>query len=89
MTLLGFKIEYDVDYTYYTVDINEDDNGFWDYYDEMRRESSGFVEDYRRSNQQYPKLRNLTQTNKALYDALSEDCKLFAAWTWLDEMTVH
>ena len=84
MTLIGFKIEYDECYTYYTCEINEDDTGFWDYYDEMWRESYGFVEDYRRSNQQYPKLRNLTRSSQAIYDALSEDCKLFAAWTWLD-----
>lgn len=88
MTLLGFKIDGDK-YAYYTVDINEDDNGFWDYYDEMRRESDGFVEDYRRSNQQYPKLRNLTRSSQSIYDALPEDCKLFAAWTWLDETAVH
>lgn len=97
MTILGFKIDYSgesagqfiEEYVYYTADINEDDEGFWDYYEKMRRESQGFVEDYRRSNQHYPKLRNLMLTNKALYDSLPEDRQLVASWVWIDCPSVH
>jgi hypothetical protein len=97
MTILGFKIDFSgmsagefiEEYSYYSVDINEDDSGFWDYYEKMRGESLGFVEDYRRSNQHYPKLRNLTRTNSALYDSLPEDRQLVASWVWLDCPEAH
>jgi len=92
MTILGIKVDFGGmsqgvwidEYAYYTVDINEDDHGFWDYYAEMRRESEGFVEDYMRSNQHYPKLRNLTRSSKEVYDCLTPDRKLFASWVWID-----
>jgi hypothetical protein len=97
MTILGIKVDFGGmsqgvwidEYAYYTVDINEDDHGFWDYYEEMRRESEGFVEDYRRSNEHYPKLRNLTRTNSALYNSLPEDRQLVASWVWIDCHSVH
>jgi len=94
MTILGIKVDFsgmsqDVEYYYYTVEINEDDNQFWDYYAEMRRESDGYVEDYRRTNQHYPKLRNITYSSKEVYDSLTPDRKLVASWIWLDMDTVH
>ncbi len=97
MTILGIKVDFSSmsrgiwieEYYYYTVDINEEDDEFWDYYAEMRRESDGFVEDYRRSNQHYPKLRNLTRTNKALYDSLPVDRQLLASWVWIDYPEAH
>ena len=97
MTILGIKVDcggmsagvWIDEYAYYTVEINEDDHGFWDYYEEMRRESEGFVEDYRRSNQHYPKLRNLTRSSRDIYNNLMPDRKLIASWVWLDEPAVH
>jgi len=97
MTILGIKVDFGGmsqgvwidEYAYYTVDINEDDHGFWDYYAEMWRESEGFVEDYRRSNQHYHKLRNLSHSSKEIYDNLTPDRKLFASWMWLDLETAH
>lgn len=97
MTILGIKVDFSGisqsvwmdEYAYYTVDINEDDYGFWDYYEQMRRESDGFVEDYRRSNQHYPKLRNLTHSSQREYESLPSDRQLFASWVWLDVETVH
>ena len=94
MTILGIKVDMSQgiwieEYAYYTVDINEDDNGFWDYYAEMRRESDGFVEDYRRSNQHYPKLRNITRSSQTVYDNLTHDRQLLASWVWIDVETAH
>lgn len=98
MTILGFKIDFSSmsagvwidEYLYYTVDVNEDDSEFWDYYAKMRRESEGFVEDYRRSNQHYPKLRNLSHSTELIYNNLPTDRKLVASWLWYDEIpTAH
>ncbi len=84
MTILGFKIEIDVNYyVYYIVDINEDDHMFWDYYTQMRRENDGFVEDYARSNQHYPKLLNIIASSEDVYENLNPDKKLIASWVWL------
>ena len=92
MTILGIKVDWSgmsqgiwiEEYAYYTVDINEDDNDFWDYYADMRRESDWFVEDYRRSNQHYPKLRNLVRASQEVYDSLTPDRQLVASWMWID-----
>lgn len=97
MTILGIKVDtsgisagdFIEEYSYYTCDINEDDNGFWDYYENMRRESEGFVEDYRRSNEHYPKLCNLVHSSQTVYDNLTPDRKLFASWVWLDLESAH
>jgi hypothetical protein len=94
MTILGIKVDMSQgvwidEYAYYTVDINEDDNGFWDYYEEMRRESNGFVEDYRRSNQHYPKFRNIVRSSQTEYDSLTPDRQLVASWVWIDVAVVH
>ena len=97
MTILGFKIDFGGmsggvwidEYAYYICDINEDDTGFWDYYEKMRRESEGFVEDYRRSNEHYPKLRNLTRSTADVYDGLTLNRQLVASWTWYEEPAAH
>lgn len=97
MTIIGFKVDcggmsagvWIDEYVYYTTEINEDDHDFWDYYDTMWRESSGYVEDYRRTNQHYPKLRNLTRSSKQVYDSLTPDRQLVASWMWLDVETMH
>lgn len=87
MTILGIKVdwsdEYAEEYTYYTVDINEDDHEFWNYYAEMRRESNECIEDYRRSNQHYPKLRNMVRSTEDVYDNLTSDRQLVASWVWV------
>ena len=92
MTILGFKVDFSgmsagqfiEEYLYYTTDINEDDGAFWDYYAEMREKNDEFVEDYTRSNQHYPKLRNLTRTSEEVYNSLPEDRQMNACWMWID-----
>ena len=85
MTIIGIRVESDMAYEDFFVDINEKDDYFWSYYDVMRSKNQEFVEDYTRSNEHYPKLRNFMVSNVQHYDydRLDDFFQLKATSFWL------